>query len=99
RELLEHAVAVPRMNQLTGLFKLGRTARAAGIQSKQSERLIRVVLHLPDDVIVGPTSHACQPLRFGKIRFTLSQSLFDALALRQIEYEANTLVITFEACS
>jgi len=99
RELLEHALAVLRVNQLAGLFELGRAAGAPGIQSKHTERLIRVVLHLPKDVIVDPTPRVRQPLRFGEIRFTLPQSLLYALALRQVEHEANTLVLTFEARS
>src|SRR5882757_2352723 len=84
RELYEHALAVLRVNQLAGLFELGRAARAAGIQSKQTERLIRIVLHLPEDVIVGPTACVRKPLRLGEIRFTLPQSLFYALALRKL---------------
>src|SRR5258708_38913219 len=96
RELFQHALALLGVNQLEGLFELGRAAGAPGIQSKQTERLIRVVLHLPKDVIVDPTPRVRQPLRFGEIRFTLPQSLFCALALRQVEYEADSLVLTFK---
>jgi hypothetical protein len=71
RELREHALAVLRVNQLAGLFELRRPAVAAGIQSKQTERLIRVVLHLPKRVIVGPAPGVRKPLRFGEIRLTL----------------------------
>src|SRR5258708_1925692 len=99
RELFEHALAILRVNQLAGLFELGRAAGAPGIQSKQTERLIRVVLHLPKDVIVDPTPRVRQPLRFGEIRFTLPQSLFYALELRQVEHEGNTLLLAFEARS
>src|SRR5882724_11057010 len=97
RELFEHALAVLRVNQLAGLFELGWTAGAPGIQSKHTERLIRVVPHLPKDVIVDPTPRVRQLLRFGEIPFALPQSLFYALALRQVEHEANTLALTFEA--
>src|SRR5882724_2687300 len=99
RELYEHALAVLRVNQLAGLFELGRAARAAGIQSKQTECLIRVVLYLPKDVIVDPTPRVRQPLRFGEMRFASPQSLFYALALRQVENEGNTLLLAFEARS
>jgi len=56
---------VQRVNQL-GSLRVERAAGAAGIQSKQTERLIRVVLHLPEDVIVAQLPVWRKPLRFAR---------------------------------
>ena len=98
RPKVEHSLPIFRVEPATDLFQL-RQAASARVQSEDTELLIRVVLVLPPRVVVGPTTRVRQPLRFGEIRFTLPQSLFYALALRQVEHEANTLVLTFEARS
>src|SRR6266702_1321083 len=79
-------------------FVIGRQAVPASIRFVDTGHFLGPVSQLPSGRVQGPTPGVRQPLRLGEIRFTLPQSLFYALALRQVEHEANTLG-TFEARS
>src|SRR4029077_11055058 len=75
------------------------SAAAPRIQPKQSERFVGVVGLFPGGEVVGPTARVREPLRLGEISFTLPQSLFYALAFREIKHEGDTLFLSFEARS
>src|ERR1700730_14840212 len=96
RNVVEHPLAIFRMEQLKDLFQIRRTA-APGIQSVDSELFVRVVGIFAEDVVVGPTTGVGQPLRFGEVAFTLSQRLPGALELSQVNHETDSSVTISES--
>src|ERR1700733_9090952 len=83
------------MEQAKDLLQLRPTA-ASGVETVNSELLVRVVCKFTLDVVVRPTPRVSEQPRFRKLCLTLLQRLLCALTLGQVERETDALVLTLK---